>query len=95
MLIHTIIALAIQMICAWFTADWWMGSAIGAAFYIGRELAQAEYRIIYTHYNRKRANAPWWCGFDRRAWAAKDVMDFTLPAIAVLAVAILLEYHLP
>ena len=72
MLTHTIIALALQLICAWFTADWWLGAAIGSAFYIGRE---TEYRIIYTHYGRKRANAPWWCGFDRRAWAAKDVMD--------------------
>ena len=33
------------------------GAAIGAAFYIGREIAQAEYRIIEKHYNRKRAVA--------------------------------------
>ena len=84
---HTIIAVALQLICAWFTADWWMGAAIGAAFYIGRELAQAEYRIIYTHYNRKRANAPWWCGFDRRAWTVKGMLDWIVPAGAVVVVA--------
>lgn len=87
MLIHTIIALALQLICAWFTSNWWLGAAIGAAFYIGRELAQAEYRIIYTHYGRKRANAPWWCGFDRRAWTAKGLMDWIAPAAAVFALA--------
>lgn len=57
MLTHTIIAIALQLICAWFTDDWWLGAAIGSAFYSGREIAQAEYRIIEKHYNRKRAVA--------------------------------------
>lgn len=87
MIQHTIIAVALQLICAWFTSDWWLGAAIGAAFYIGREHAQAEYRIIYTHYGHKRANAPWWCGFDRRAWTVKGLMDWIAPAAAVCALA--------
>ena len=89
MLTHTFIAL--QLICAWFTSDWWMGAAIGAAFYIGRELAQAEYRIIYTHYGRKRANAPWWCGFDRRAWTVKGLLDWIAPCSAGFAVAFVMS----
>lgn len=87
MLTHTIIALSLQLICVWFTADWWLGAAIGAAFYVGRELAQAEYRIIYTHYGRKRANAPWWCGFYRRAWTAKGLLDLLAPVAAVFALS--------
>lgn len=87
MLIHTIIALALQLICVLLTSDWWLGAAIGASFYIGREIAQAEYRIIYTHYGRKRANAPWWCGFDRRAWTVKGLLDWLVPAAAVFALA--------
>jgi len=83
MLTHTLIALALQLICAWFTSDLWLGAAIGTAFYVGRELAQAEYRIIYTHYGRKRANAPWWCGFDRRAWTVKGVADWAVPSVIV------------
>ena len=87
MLTHTFIALALQLICAWFTADWWLGAAIGSAFYVGREIAQAEYRIIYTHYNRKRANAPWWCGFDPRAWPVKGLLDWMVPTVAAVVVA--------
>lgn len=83
MIQHTIIAVAIQLICAWITSNWWLGAAIGASFYIGREHAQAEYRIIYTNYGRKRANAPWWCGFDHRAWTVKDLASWAIPSFAV------------
>ena len=59
--------------------------AMSAAFYCGREHAQAEYRAIKSFYDSKRANAPWWCGFERRAWSAKPLMDLLGPvAVAVL-----------
>jgi len=59
-------------------------SAMAAAFYCGREHAQAEYRAIKLFYDGKRANAPWWCGFERRAWNFKSMCDLALP-IAVSA----------
>ena len=85
---HSIIALLLQLICVLLTSDWWLGAAIGSAFYIGREIAQAEYRIIEKHYNRKRATAPWWCGFDSRAWNFTSLMGWASPAIAVSALAL-------
>ena len=49
-----------------------------AAFYAGREHAQAEYRYIEAH-GGKRADCPWWCGFAPSAWTAKSLLDFLLP----------------
>jgi hypothetical protein len=66
---------------------WWGGAAFAAAFFIGREIAQAEYRSIVSHYGNRRANAPWWVGFERRAWTRKGLADFILPTAAVAAVA--------
>ena len=50
-----------------------------ACFHMGREHTQADLRVISRHYGNKRANAPWWCGFERRAWKAKGMLDLVLP----------------
>lgn len=55
-----------------------------AAFYVGREHAQAEYRIIYTNYGGKRANAPWWCGFEPSSWDLKSITDFSVPLLIAI-----------
>lgn len=64
------------------------GMLLAAMFYLGREHAQAEYRTIYTNYERKRANAPWWCGLEPRAWNRKSVMDWLLPLLLALLASI-------
>ena len=64
-------------------------AAMSAAFYCGREHAQAEYRAIKSLYDGKRDNAPWWCGFERRAWNSKSMMDCLVAvAVAVLVMAV-------
>lgn len=55
------------------------GMLMAALFYLGREHAQAEQRVISQHYGNKRANAPWWCGFEYRAWTFKGMLDWVLP----------------
>ena len=50
-----------------------------SAFFIGRELAQAEQRVISTYYNNKRVKAPWYCGFEKRAWTVKGLLDWSIP----------------
>ena len=67
--------------------DWWLGAAFGAAFFIGREIAQAEYRWIEAYGEGKRANLPWWGAFTPKAWTVKSVVDFVAPAAACAAVA--------
>ena len=62
-------------------------ATVVAAFYVGREHAQAECRTIYTNYGRKRANAPWWCGFEPRAWDWKSLLDWIVPAVVAIGAA--------
>lgn len=59
---------------------------MAAVFYLGREHAQAEYRSITTYYGNRRDNAPWWCGFEARAWDRKSVLDWLLPTILATVV---------
>ena len=39
-----------------------------AMFFLGRELAQAEYKWIEWFGDGRRANMPWWAIFDPRVW---------------------------
>ena len=56
-----------------------------AAFYLGREHAQAEQRYIDTH-GGHRDWCPWWMGFSPSAWTAKGLFDWILP-LCVAAVS--------
>lgn len=84
---HTLIALCIQLAIALPTDNWWAGAAAGAFYFIGREIAQAEYRNIESNYHGKRANMPWLGGFERRAWTLKGVLDWVLPTAVVCLIA--------
>lgn len=95
MIQHTIIAVALQVAIVLCSANWWAGAAAGAFYFVGREFAQAEYRVIYSHYGRKRANAPWWCGFERRAWTRKGMLDWVVPSLVVVAFAIAAQRIFP
>lgn len=79
-MIHTLITLALAAL-AWTVGLHTEASAMSTAFFCGREHAQAEYRAIKSFYGGKRANAPWWCGFERRAWSVKSMMDWLGPAV--------------
>lgn len=86
---HIIPALLMQLALS--PIDWWLGAAFAIAYYLGREMAQAEYRVIQTYYAGKRANMPWWGGFQIRAWTLKSVLDVMFPAIATAFVAFIME----
>jgi hypothetical protein len=66
---------------------WWAGAFAGAFFFIGREYAQAEYRVIQKFYDGKRANMPWWGGFDPKAWNLKSMLDWLLPTVSGFMIA--------
>ena len=87
-MIHALITLALSAL-AWPFGLHTEASAMAAAFYCGREHAQAEYRAIKSFYDGKRANAPWWCGFERRAWDIKSSLDWMGPvSVEALAMAV-------
>lgn len=86
-MIHALITMGLAAL-AWPFVLHAEAAAMSAAFYCGREHAQAEYRVIKSFYGGKRANAHWWCGFERRAWDAKSMVDLVAPVIIVVAVTI-------
>ena len=81
---HILPALAMQLLLAPFS--WWAGVLFASGYYIGREMAQAEYRVIQNFYNGKRVNMPWYGAFERRAWNVKSILDFVLPIVATTIV---------
>ena len=86
-MIHALITLVLAAL-AWSFGLHAEVSAMSAAFYCGREHAQAEYRAIKSFYGGKRSNAPWWCGFDRRAWNAKAITDWLGPLSVAIAASL-------
>lgn len=87
-MIHALITAAIAAMTWPF--GWHQEAAfLVSAFYAGREHAQAEYRTIYTNYGRKRSNAPWWCGFELRAWDAKSMTDWIWPLAIAIGLALI------
>lgn len=88
-MIHTLIALVLQLALATLTGNAWYGVAT-AAFYVGRELAQAEYRWIERYGLGLRANLPFTGQFDPRVWTLKSLSDMLLPLAATTLVAALL-----
>lgn len=93
-LYHAISAIAMQLIIGALTGNFWAGAAFGAAFYIGREHTQAEYRWIKLFGEGKRANMPWWGGFDKKAWDTGSVLDFVAPIVGVIAVGLAIQFLL-
>jgi len=52
-----------------------------AAFYLGREITQAEYRYIEKYCDHKRKNMPWYAIFLPKAWTVKGIFDWLIPLI--------------
>lgn len=87
-MIHALITIALAAL-AWPFSLHAEAAAMSVAFYCGREQAQAEYRTIKSFYDGKRGNAPWWCGFERRAWDVKSVVDWLGPVAVAVAVMVM------
>lgn len=91
---HVPIALTIQLIVYLLTQNLWIGATAGTWYFIGREYAQAEYRLIEAHYSGLRSNMPAWAPLQQtRAWTKKSVLDFVLPALFTFALAYAIENH--
>lgn len=88
-LAHTIAVLVAGLIGMPFgLADIFAGSM--AVFFIGRELAQAEYRWIERYGFGRRYNMPWYAVFDYRAWNVHSFWwNLVLPLIAFVLIGAL------
>ena len=62
-----------------------------SAFWLGREIAQAEYRYIEQSETRKREDMPWNAIFKRESWTRKSVViDFLIPTFAAFLLALVI-----
>lgn len=85
---HILAALLLQAAVGLTTRNWWAGAALASAYFIGREVAQAEYRWIELYGAGLRANMPWWGPFDLRVWTKLDPwIDWLGPVVATSSVA--------
>ena len=79
---HAIAALAIQIAIGLARRNWWAGALLACGYFIGRELAQAEYRWIEQFGVGLRANAPWWAALDPKVWTKADQIADAVGPIA-------------
>ena len=84
-MLHALAAVTVQVIFGLAFGMWVTGGAIGSIWFIAREHTQAEYRWIAQLGSGKRANMPWWGGFDPRAWNLPSLLDWLVPVVACLA----------
>jgi hypothetical protein len=85
---HAVIALILQVIIARMTGNWWAAAGIASAYFIGREIAQAEYRWIEHYGAHLRAHMPWWGPLDPRVWTKLDAwVDWIGPLVATCSLA--------
>ena len=85
---HIIMALMVQAAVGLLTRNWWAGAAVASTYFIGREIAQAEYRWIEQFGDGLRANMPWWAPLDPRVWTTPDPWwDWIGPVVATCIVA--------
>ena len=70
--------------------DAWLGAAMGICFYLGREIAQAEYRKIEASPSRLRKDMPLLGGLNPRFWTMKSFLaDLVIPVAVVCVIALL------
>jgi hypothetical protein len=92
---HALVALVIQALIGITIGRWWVGAALTSGYFIGREVAQAEYRWIEQFGRGLRANMPWDAVFDPRVWQTADqTADWLGPVLATLVAAWLMSHRL-
>lgn len=89
---HAFYALLMQYLLAALAGDWWLGAAFGAAFFCGREHAQAEERYIVRHGgHRYQTRLPAEFGaLLPSSWNNDAVADLVCPALVVVIVAFMM-----
>lgn len=91
---HAIYAAMVQAVIGLLTGNWWAGGALASSYFLGREVAQAEYRWIEMFGEGLRFNMPWHAVFDRRVWQNFDqIADWLGPILSTLTFALLARNH--
>lgn len=89
---HTAAAVIVQTAIAARRGNWWVGAVLASAYFVGREVAQAEYRWIEVYGHGLRANMPWWAPLDHRVWPKLDQwVDWAGPLLATCGLAVIMQ----
>ena len=92
MIDHIAVAILIQLLVRIISGSWGAGAAAACAWFMSRELTQAEYRWIEQFGAGLRVNMPWWGGLDLRVWQKADPwLDWILPSVVTSAIAVLAQ----
>ena len=85
-LYHAAMAVILQCFAGFLFGMWGLGGVLGCLWFLAREQTQAEYRWIALFGKGRRANMPWWGGFDIRVWDVASLLDWFIPLVACAAV---------
>jgi hypothetical protein len=89
---HILLAILIQLLVRIISGSWISGTIAACAWFLSREIAQAEYRWIEEFGGGLRANMPWWGRFDPRVWQKADQwLDWVLPTLVTLIIALVAQ----
>ncbi len=90
---HLVTSLTLQGLFYLVHGDLWMGAVAALFFYLGREIAQAEYRGIEGSPTKLRKDFPLLGGFFPKYWTRKAFLaDLAIPALLTITIAIIHSY---
>jgi hypothetical protein len=87
---HLFTSLALQGLFFVVHGDLWLGAVAALFFYLGREIAQAEYRGIEGSPTKLRKDFPLLGGFYPKYWTRKAFLaDLVIPSSLTILIAII------
>jgi hypothetical protein len=90
---HLVTSLTLQGLFYLVHGDLWLGAVAALFFYLGREIAQAEYRGIEGSPTKLRKDFPLLGGFYPKYWTRKAFLaDLVIPALLTITIAIIHSY---
>ena len=88
---HTVISVAAVLLAFIFGENPIVAAFAVSAFWLGREIAQAEYRYIEQSETRKREDMPWNAILKKESWTRKSILnDFLIPTFAAFLLALVI-----
>ena len=89
---HLVVSITLQGLFYLVHGDLWLGAVAGLFFYLGREIAQAEYRGIEASPTKLRKDFPLLGGFFPKYWTRKAFLaDLLIPVLLTITIAITLQ----
>lgn len=91
---HLVTSLTLQGLFFLVHGDLWLGAVAALFFYLGREIAQAEYRGIEGSPTKLRKDFPLLGGLYPKYWTRKTFLaDLVIPSSLTILVAIICSRH--